>query len=163
MRMATDTARGLTGEHVTNSPASRGTSIAPIDDDIMVKWSSYCLSASHYVRWALGQFARSPNRRANGGAIRSLETCLPETNAGTGCAEVIRDDDAKISRLQIEQRLIAGETIVLENFPLETVAALCDRHNYRWTFCDRPNGKASLRFVLRPGPKVIQNSSSRGA
>lgn len=125
---------------------------------IMVKWSNYCLSASHYVRWALAQFARSPNQRANGYAIRSLETCLPDTNAGTARADVIRDDDAKNSRLQIEQRMIAGEMFVLEDFPLETVAALCDQHNYRWTFCDESNGKTSLRFVLRPGRKLTVNA-----
>ena len=57
-------------------------------------------------------------------------------------------------RSQICQRMAAGETVILEGFPLETVAALCDQHNYRWTFGDPPNGKAYLRFVVRPGPKL---------
>ena len=115
-------------------------------EDIMVKWSNYCLSASHYVRWVLGL---------------GYETSTTEHTENTELGSSVSSVSSVVE--QIEQRMAAGETFVLEDFPLETVAALCDQHNYRWTFCDRPNGKASLRFVLRPGQKVIPNSPSRAA
>jgi len=42
-----------------------------------------------------------------------------------------------------------GERIVVEGFPLEQVAELCFKYNYRWRF--HHGSKNPLRFTLEPG------------
>ena len=130
-----------------------GTSIAPILCDFMLKWSHYYDSAWHSVRWALDQFAGSANRPGEHRSSRNQETETKEIS-GAALEKLAYAGNLKNSRFQICQRMAAGETVVLEGFPLETVAALCDQHNYRWTFGGQPNGKTNLRFIIRPGPKL---------
>ena len=119
----------------------------------MLKWSHYYDSAWHSVRWALAQFAGSSNLPGEDRSSRDQETEAKEI-FGAALEKLVYAGNLKNSRSQICQRMAAGETVVLEGFPLETVAALCDQHNYRWTFGDQSNGKAYLRFVVRPGPKL---------
>ena len=80
-----------------------------------------------------------------------------------GLEKLVYVGNLKDSRSQICQRMTAGQTVVLEGFALETVAALCDQHNYRWSFCDQPKGKAHLSFVVRPGANLSKHKSTLAA
>jgi hypothetical protein len=63
--------------------------------------------------------------------------------------EAVSTGDVEVCKARAIQMIHERGTIVLQGFPLEHVAELCFKHNYRWRFYRDSN--ASLRFILEPG------------
>ena len=84
---------------------------------------------------------------SNGGN-RSV-ALLSTTPEGIATEQLIFTGNSSVCEAKAIGMIGCGERIVLEGFPLEQVAELCFKHNYRWRF--GPDSKKSLRFVLEPG------------
>ena len=84
---------------------------------------------------------------SNGGDSRVA--LFRTTSEGVCTEELVFTGKASACEAKAIGMIGCGERIVLEGFPLEQVAELCFKHNYRWRFA--PDSKKSLRFVLEPG------------
>jgi len=86
---------------------------------------------------------------------------LKEAPDGVFREEPVVGGDAGACEARAIRMIQSGERIVLEGFPLEQVAELCFKHNYRWRFC--PGSNATLRFILEPGSRpAAPTKDSRG-
>ena len=67
--------------------------------------------------------------------------------------EPVLNGSADVCETKAIRMILAGERIVVEGFPLERLAELCFKHNYRWRFHN--GSKTSPRFLLEPGKSPL--------
>ena len=98
------------------------------------------------IRSRLGKFADGVIAEGCGKVsiiMESPEGVAVEKSVCTG-----KPDACRSSALGLIEE---GHRIVLEGLPLENVAALCCRHNYRWRQCHQVRSRNTLRFIIEPG------------
>lgn len=87
-----------------------------------------------------------PGSSTDGNRRVALVKTTPD---GVYTEEPVFSGNARASEARAIRMIQDGERIVLEGFPLEQLAELCFKHNYRWRF--HPGSKTSPRFILEPG------------
>ena len=129
--------------------ATSGTWIAEIAD-VFVKNRSYSISGFLNLAVLPVRALLNGVNHAKQSAGRERRLVLFKlTPDGDVVEEPVSTGDANAYEARAIQMISEHTTIVLEGFPLERVAELCFKHNYRWRFYQGSN--ARLRFIVEPG------------
>ena len=73
---------------------------------------------------------------------------LPNEDSGQVKGDLVFQGDPLACPQRAESLMADGGRVMTEGIPLEEIAVLCSRHNYRWRF--HPDQKQRLRVVLEP-------------
>jgi len=103
-------------------------------------------SATLPIRAALGGKLTDTNPR---GAHKVV--LLTEAPDGVSVEKSVCNGDAAGCESAVVSLMQERRKIVLDGFPLEAVAGLCFKHNYRWRFHSPGSSQNGIRFVIEPG------------
>ena len=101
-------------------------------------------------------FAAAPVRSQRGNssvphAGRRKVSVITESSAGLALEKSVCRGDRDSCHSSAVSLIQKGRRILLAGFPIEDVADMCSRHNYRWRVRHGEPSVQSLRFIIEPG------------
>jgi hypothetical protein len=83
---------------------------------------------------------------------------ITETSDGVSVEKSICNGDLDVCRSAVIPLMQEFRKLVLDGFPLEDVAELCFKHNYRWRFCAPISSQDGHRFIIEPGKSFDEDA-----
>ena len=130
-------------------------------------WHSYCSKTAMFARIGISsvteflEVATLPIRTALGRKPADTNhpsahkvALITETTDGVSVEKSICIGDLVGCCSAVVPLMQEHRKFVLDGFPLEDVAELCLRHNYRWRFCAPISSRNGHRFIIEPGKSL---------
>lgn len=101
------------------------------------------------IRAALGRKPADPKHR-----YAHRVALITETTDGVSVEKSIFNGDLDGCNSALVPLMQEYRKFVLDGFPLEEVAELCFKHNYRWRLCTPISSREGHRFIIEPGKSI---------
>ena len=108
--------------------------------------TDFLVVATLPIRAALGR----RTAEVNPGYARRV-ALITETPDGVSVEKSVCTGDAAPCESAAASLMQERRKIILDGFPLEEVAGLCFKHNYRWRFQNPVPSRNGIRFIIEPG------------
>ena len=124
----------------------------------MAKVWTLCISAAEWAEEAFALCVRIARPSAAPGTHRNFSSPIQTSNSDSALEHREPADWPGT----IVRRINLGEKVIVENVPLEKIADLCLRHNYRWRLDSiSPKSSAHPRLIVELAPAIAHNGQAQ--
>jgi hypothetical protein len=121
----------------------------------MSKVSTLCISAAQWVEDAFELCVRLA-RPIKVQAVRCNSTQPAQANLEDSAFECIDRGELRLNwPAEITRRVDAGKTVIVDDVPLNEVAELCLRNNYRWRLCNTISTSSAHPRLIVEMAKIV--------